>query len=157
MRLEKWALVAEITSGIAIVATLIFLIVEIRANSAAVRATALTSISERTNALLLGAISNPVYLEARSREARGDELSSEAEFVLGSILGLQRKLAEESFIAFADGNLEEEVWLTRVEVALDFLSSEQNRRRWEIRRDMGWYVQDFVEYIDLELSVRYRE
>ena len=157
MKLEKWALIAEITSGVAIVATLIFLIIEIRGNSAAVRATALTSISERTNALLLGAVSNPAYLEARFTEARGEELSSEAEFVLGSILGLQLKLAEESFIAFSDGHLEEEVWLTRVEVALDFLSGEKNRRRWEIRRDMGWYVQDFVDYIDLEISARYGE
>ena len=157
MKLEKWALIAEITSGAAIVATLVFLIVEIRGNSAAVRATALTSISERTQTLIWNNISNPIVLDAYSKEARGDALSTTDEFVLSQALGARMKLAEESYIAFRDGHLEEEIWLTRAELALDLLASEQNRRRWADRRESGWYLQDFVEFVDDELSTRYGE
>jgi len=157
LKLEKWALIAEITSGIAIVATLIFLIVEIRGNSAAVRAAALTSISERTNNLILSVTSNPAFIEAFAKETRGEELSIEDEFVLANTLGANIKLAEESFLAFRDGHLEEEVWLTRAESVLDRMAREQDRTRWAVRRDNGWYVQGFADFIDAELALRYGE
>ena len=38
MKLEKWALIAEIVGGVAIVVTLIALIVELRGNTGAIRA-----------------------------------------------------------------------------------------------------------------------
>ena len=67
------------------------------------------------------------------------------------------KLAEESFIAYRQGNLDQEIWLTRVEVALDNLANDRERARWAVRRETGWYIQDFVDYVDAELSLRYGE
>ncbi len=155
MRLEKWALIAEIISGIAIVVTLIFLIVEIRGNSAAIRAATTTSISDRTQTLILSSMANPALMEASLRDADGDELSALDEALLSQSHAASMKLAEESFIAFRDGNLDPDVWLTRAEIVLDNLASEQERGRWAVRRESGWYVQDFVDYIDAELSMRY--
>ncbi len=43
MKLEKWALIAEIVSGVAVVVTLIFLILGIRENTEVVRASAYAS------------------------------------------------------------------------------------------------------------------
>ena len=39
MKLEKWALIAEIVSSFAVVVTLILLVVELRDNTVALRAT----------------------------------------------------------------------------------------------------------------------
>ncbi len=155
MRLEKWALIAEIISGIAIVVTLIFLIVEISGNSAAIRAATATSISERTQTLILSSLANPALMDASLRDAGGDELSALDEALLSQSHAASMKLAEESFIAFRDGNLDPDVWLTRAEIVLDNLASERERGRWAVRRESGWYVQDFVDYIDAELSMRY--
>lgn len=155
MRLEKWALIAEIISGIAIVVTLIFLIVEIRGNSAAIRAATATSISDRTQTLILSSLANLALMEASLRDADGDELSALDEALLSQSHAASMKLAEESFIAFRDGNLDPDVWLTRAELVLDNLASERERGRWAVRRESGWYVQDFVDYIDGELSMRY--
>ena len=47
MKLEKWALLAEIISGVAIVVTVIILIVEVRGNTTVLRATNRQSIAER--------------------------------------------------------------------------------------------------------------
>ena len=155
MKLEKWALIAEIIGGIAIVVTLMVLIVEIRGNSAAIRAATATSISDRTQTLILSSIANPSLMEARLRDANGDELSALDQMLLNQQHGASMKLAEESFIAFRDGNLDTDVWLTRAEIVLDNLASERERRRWAGRRESGWYIQDFVDYIDAELSMRY--
>jgi len=155
MKLEKWALVAEVIGGMAIVVTLVFLIIEIRGNSAAIRAATATSISDRTQTALLSIMSNPALMEASLRQAHGEELSALDEALLSQRHAANMKLAEESFIAFRDGNLDPEIWLTRAEVVLDNLASEQERTRWAVRRESGWYVQDFVEYIDAELAERY--
>jgi hypothetical protein len=155
LKLEKWALIAEIIGGFAIVVTLIFLIVEIRGNSAAIRAATATSISDRTQALILSSLANPALMEASLRDANGDELSALDEMLLSQSHAARLKLAEESFIAFRGENLDPDVWLTRAEFALDTLASERERSRWAVRRESGWYVQDFVDYIDAELATRY--
>ena len=139
----------------AIVVTLIFLIIEIRGNSAAIRAATATSISDRTQSLLLSTISDPAPREALYRQAQGVELSREDEAILDTLQALNLKLAEESFIAFRAGNLDSEVWLTRAEVVLDRMANEPERNRWADRREQGWYVQDFIDYIDTELALRY--
>jgi hypothetical protein len=155
LKLEKWALIAEIVGAFAIVVTLIFLIVEIRGNSSAIRAATATSIADRTQTLILSSLANRTLMEARLRDANGDELSALDEIFLNQSHGASMKLAEESFIAFRDGNLDPDVWLTRAEIVLDNLASERERGRWAVRRESGWYVQDFVDYIDGELSMRY--
>ena len=154
MRLEKWALLSEIVSGVAVVATLIFLLIEIRGNSEAIRADMQISVSGRTITQIQNAISNPALLEAMAREAQGEELSFIQEHVLNQYFGVRMKLAEESFIVFRDGNLDEEVWLTRAELALDLIANEHDRRRWADRRTSGWYVQGFVDFMDSELAKR---
>ena len=154
-KLSDWASLAEIVSAVAVVATLIFLIIEIRGNSEAIRADMQINVSGRTISQIQNAISNPALLEAIAREARGEELSFIQEHVLSQSFGVRMKLAEESFIVFRDGNLDEEIWLARAELALDLLANEHNRRRWVDRRNSGWYVQGFVDYMDSELAKRY--
>ena len=156
-KLSDWASIAEIVSSVAVVVTLIILIIEIRGNSEAVRADMLANIAGRTHTHILGSISNPALVEALSKEAQGDELSFAEQFILNQAFGAQMKLAEESFIAFRDGHLDEEVWLTRAEVVLDNFAGESDRRRWANRRESGWYVQEFTDYMDSELSKRYGE
>ena len=154
MKLEKWALIAEIAGGLAIVVTLVILIIEIRGNSDAIRAATAAGISERTQTLILAQMSNPAFLEAASREAQGEELSELDESLLNQAQGVRMKLAEESFSAFRAGHLDEEVWQTRAETVLDSLARESERRRWAVRRASGWYVQGFVDFIDSGLSER---
>ena len=76
MKLEKWALIAEIVGGLAIVVTLIVLIAEVRGNTGAVRAQTSYALylqeRERRNRLIenTGGI-----LEIRIRARAGESLS----------------------------------------------------------------------------------
>ena len=49
MKLEKWALIAEIVSGLAVVVTLIFLILGIRENTSVTRASVYSDITDSIN------------------------------------------------------------------------------------------------------------
>jgi hypothetical protein len=156
-RLSNWASIAEIVSGVAVVVSLVVLIVEIRGNTDEVRAAALTNISGRTQELILANMSDPALRAARLKERQGQELSPSDELLLDQALSLQMKYTEESFLAFRDGRLDEEIWQTRANQIVDSLGNENDRRRWDRRKDRGWYVDDFVQWVNSEITTRYGE
>ena len=84
MKLEKWALGAEILGGVAIVVTLIVLIIEIRGNTSAIQAQTINTLvaneRERRGWLFLdeGGISELVF-----RNRTGEPLSEFESFRLG--------------------------------------------------------------------------
>ena len=67
------------------------------------------------------------------------------------------KLAEESFVAYRDQRLDEEIWLTRADFALNTLSRKQARENWESMRPNGVFVQGFIDWFDAALAERYGE
>ena len=151
-KLSDWASLAEIISGVAVVVSLVVLIAEIRGNTDEVRAATLTNLAGRTQTMIMENLSNTAWQEAIIKEAQGEDLSLLEERLLDQALGLRMKYAEESFMAFRDGRLDEEVWQTRANQLLGTLVSENDRRRWSRRRGRGTYVQDFVDWVDSELS-----
>lgn len=158
MNWTKWSSIAEIISSIAILATLMVLILEVRGNTDEIRAASATTVSGRTVDLIYEMNSNPMYVEAFSIFAEGGELTFVQGQVLLSYLGPTLKLTEESFIAYRAGRLSEEVWLTRAKLALDvFSGTEETQREWITKRDSGWYVQDFADWFDAELAKRIEE
>ena len=156
-KLSDWAGLAEIISSIAVVVSLVVLIVEIRGNTDEVRAAAQTNLSGRTQSLIMFNMSNPAWQAASFKENQGEELNPSEEALLGQGLGLRMKYTEESFLAYRNGRLDEEVWQTRAKQTLDALRNENDRRRWARRAESGWYVQGFVDFIDAEISRRYGE
>ncbi len=156
-KLSSWASIAEIVSSVAVIVTLVVLILEIRGNTQEIRAAAITNLSGRTQSLITGAMANPALVEANVREAQGEELSPSDEYLLNQALALRMKYTEESFLAYRAGRLNEDLWLTRANLLLDYLENENNRRRWAARQGRGWYVQSFVDWLNSEISNRYSE
>ena len=108
-KLSDLASLAEIVGSVAVIVTLIVLILEIRGNTEEIRSTALTNLSGRTQTLLMTTIANTALMEANAKEAQGEELSYSEESILDQALALRMKYAEESFMAYRDGRLEDEV------------------------------------------------
>ena len=156
-KLSDLASLAEIVGSVAVIVTLIVLILEIRGNTEEIRSTALTNLSGRTQTLLMTTIANAALMEANAKEAQGEELSYSEESILDQALALRMKYAEESFMAYRDGRLEDEVWRTRANLLLDSLAGEADRRRWASRQGRGWYIQGFVDWVNYGLSERYGE
>ena len=73
--LQKWALIAEIVGGIAVLVTLLFLIVEVRENSAVIRASAYGQTTDMLNDWRLLGASDP-ELTALFREYFNGRMST---------------------------------------------------------------------------------
>ena len=135
MKLEKWALIAEIVSGFAIVLTLIVLIVETRGNTDELRAATLANIAARTQAFPLAVMTNPEFADVFTRLNTGADLSAtDRTHIVGMVI-TATKIAEESFLAFRDGRLDEEIWLTRLAFAVNVVQSELARSIWRNTAD----------------------
>lgn len=154
MKLEKWALIAEIVSGFAIVLTLIVLIVETRGNTDELRAATLANIAARTQVFPLALMTNPEVADVFTRLNSGADVSATDRSQIVGMVFTATKIAEESFLAFRDGRLEEEIWLTRLAFAVTVVQREPARSIWRNVADNGAFVEGFVQAFNRELSKR---
>ena len=154
MKLEKWALGAEIVSGFAIVVTLVILIVELRGNTSALQAASLQALADRTQQMALAVAVDPdlAAIQAKFIGAPSAERMREVAYLVVAL-----KLGEESYLQYQSGVLAEAYWLTRAEFTLSNLGTEYGRDRYYALRDGGVLVEDFVTWLDAELLNRYGE
>ena len=155
MKLEKWALIAEIVGSFAVVVTLIILIVEVRGNTEELRAATLSDLAGRTQEMQLLPTRHPQYADVIARMLAGDELTAAEIIQSESSLVATLKLTEESFIAYRDGRLDEVIWLSRGAVALNLLGTDLNKELYPALRDRGSLVPAFTDWLDAALVERY--
>ena len=144
MNTSKLAEVSEIVSSAAIIITLIALIFEIRANTDETRAATLTNIASRTQAFTIAHMTNPQVEK---------DLSNADSGLVRSLMIASLKVAEESYIAYRDGRLDEDIWETRATLALAAMRSAQAREMWMAGlRYNGTFIREFDEWLDAALK-----
>lgn len=155
MKLEKLALIAEVTSGFAIVATLIVLIVQVRYSTQVTLAANRQSVAGRTEAFLLAQATSPDISRVRVKIRQGMHLSDEEYLTFSAYLAAAVRLAEESYLQYRDGYLEEEYWVSRGRNLVDSrLDSEVARETWRNWVEMGWFDPGFTRWVDDALIER---
>jgi len=156
MKLREYALIAEIVSGVAIVVTLIFLIVELNANTDATLAANRQSLASRAEALLLAQATSPDIARLVIK-ARGDEKFTEEErYQFGGHIGGYLRLAEEAYLQFLDGHLDSEYWQTRAEnLVSSRLDSHLARELWFEWERQGWFTPEFTGWLNNVLEEKY--
>jgi len=110
MKLERWALIAEIVSGLAIVTTLIVLIVETQANTEAIQISNRQSLAERGEQYMLARLTSPELATIVEKRSRGEALSVAELWIYRGYLGAVMRVTEESFLLYEDGRLDEAYW-----------------------------------------------
>ena len=144
MKLEKWALVAEIISSSAIVLTLILLVLELRDNTLAVNASTRQSIAQRTEMIALATATTPSLGQALAAANRSDVLPTTGANAFHT--ALMRNL-EEAYLQWQDGRLDEGYFTRRAAAALmGPLSSDFFANR--LRRDRDFFDPSFIAWID---------
>lgn len=158
MKLEKWAMIAEIVSGVAIVVSLIFLILEIRENTDATRASTRESITERVERLTLTVATNPGLAGILARDEGFARLGAAGEFTPAETMQLRGFLTalmrntEEAFLQMKEGRLEESYFRGRLAGMVLMVSFGAGRELYESQR--GDYDDEFQELIDREIAIR---
>ena len=109
VNLQRYALIAEIVGGLAVVITLIFLILEIRANTEAVRINSYDQLVKDVAAWRLNLANNPHLLDVISRSGVEPISESESLPVRSAFISLFQTY-ERAFIQFESGYLTELMW-----------------------------------------------
>ena len=106
MRLEKWALIAEILGAASIVSTLVILIFQVGENTAAIQAASLQSVATRIEERTMSVATNPQLADLIFRANKGGDIELESgegrqlAFYYSSLLsGI-----EEAYLQFRAGN-----------------------------------------------------
>jgi hypothetical protein len=112
MKMSEYAQLAEITSGIAIVVTLILLILEIQGNTDATNAATYDSLIADLANYQTQSLSNRELWEAQylARSGSLDTLSPQQLDLLATSAVIEHKHYERAFIQWQRGNLQGEGW-----------------------------------------------
>lgn len=148
MRLEKWALVAEIVGSAAVVVTLIFLIIEVRGNTEASLAANRQSLAGRTEMLLMAHATSPTLAEVIDKAHQEAPLSRAEQDMYGVYVAARLRNAEEAYLQFLDGQLSEQYFVTRGVSAVRTLDNSYALERWSLWKDQGFFTTEFSDWLD---------
>jgi hypothetical protein len=159
MKLEKYAALAEIVTGIAVVLTLVILIFEVRTNTAAILAGNRQSIAQRGQELAMWHAGPDIAQVTHKLYGGGwkEEATSLEDQQASSIITANLRLAEEAYFQYRDGLLGDEYWEARSRLALIWLRNQEARDIYARQRDLGWYASPFADWLDRALEERYVE
>lgn len=156
MKLEKWALIAEIISALAIVLSLIFVGLQVRqgteetaANSRALEATVRESMLNMDVSLFLAALPYEGFVPT------GEPTTPEEIRKFGIYGAINHRSRENYWNQFSNGMLDEATYLSYREPFLQLLEdSDFYLSMW--KADTQWLVPGFVAEINEELTRRGR-
>ena len=133
MTLENWAYVSQIAGALAVVASLIYLALQVRHSNVLSRAQARQSMMELTQDQLLLQVSDPtIWLGVFSEEPR----SLEEKIKVNMWLTLFMRQREYEWFTFGEGIMDSKMFHAYAGVIAVILGTERNRRWWDLRKEI---------------------
>ena len=157
MKLKQYALIAEIISGVAIVVSLVFLIVEIRSATNAIQSSNRQSIAERWEAITLERAGNLELTRILAKVGEESELTREENLMFRSYLGAIRTNLEEVFLLYRDGDLDQEYFEARSSGELGplFFGNTAAQEAFSVWKSVDLMTDAFESWMEQELVDRY--
>ena len=148
LRLSDWASVAEVIGAAAVVISLIYVGVQINANTAEVRAANRQQLVNRSFDATGNAATNPDLAIALTKAADGtpltdQELAQYRYFVRGMIYDIQ-----EAYLLHSEGRLDDSYWQTRAAIFLTYIKTAPAREVYDRDKKLGVLHGDFVVWAD---------
>jgi hypothetical protein len=155
VKLERYALVAEIVGGIAIVISLAILIVEVRGNTQAIRNANRQSLATRAQDMALILAADPDIADSLKQAVSANEMDQASLARATNFMMANLRIAEEAYYLYREGELDEDYWRTRAAVVLDALRSQALRDQYTSFKDRGFFTPDFTAWLDRVLAETY--
>lgn len=152
--LQEWSAIAEILSSIAVLATLVFFVIEIRQTNDAVRANTYQGMAAMTVDFNAQFFENPEVADFIARSAAADyELTPGEAIRLRAMISAQYRMTDNIYFQYKVGTISRE----RMESLLHPLVLNLRRRgkmraEWENGEDRLLLDPGVVEYIDSKIS-----
>jgi hypothetical protein len=149
--LEQLGNLGDLIGGIAVVASLLYVAVQLRQNTRITRSAVRQSIAARASDLQLSVAQNNDILAAVAKLFQGKEMSPEESIRLHFFLGGLFRATEEAFLQHREGFLEDEYWNTRARLMINYLRYPGMFEAWK-ERLRSVYHPAFVEWIEREFT-----
>ena len=147
MTLEQWALVAQIVSAIAVIASLIFVGFQLRRATSAIRATSSQAHWGLYTDLVRSIIDNADFARTWSVGLTDPEALPQEEWVrFVAYASALFRMYESSRVQWLNGRLDEEHWHTIERQATDFGHLPGLQKAWELRGH--WFSPEFRAWFD---------
>ena len=149
MTLEQWAFVSQIVGALAVVASLIYLALQVRHSNTLSRIQARQSMMELTQDQLLLQVSDPtIWLGVFNQEPR----SLEERIKVNMWLTLFMRQREYEWLTHSEGIIDPKMFRAYAGVIAVILGTERNRRWWSLRRQIKEFDPAFMDYVDALLA-----
>jgi hypothetical protein len=145
MTLEQWALIAQIISAVAVIASLLFVGIQLKQATSAIRATSSQAHSALYTDLVRSIIDNDDFARIWTIGlTRPKELSEEEWVRFVAYASALFRLYESSRVQWLNGRLDEEHWHTIERQAADFGHLPGLQIAWDLRGH--WFSAEFRDW-----------
>lgn len=147
MTLEQWSFVAQIISAAAVIASLIFVGIQLRRATDAIRAASSDAYSGAYTHFVQGIVENADVAEIWTRGLKDPRALTEVEWVrFVAYASAQFRLYDSSRVQWLRGRLDTEHWYAVERHALSFGNQPGMAAAWKLRRD--WHSPEFRAWFD---------
>ena len=153
MNLQKWALIAEILGGVAVIASLGFVGYQLQQsneqtalNTRALELAAYQQLIERISDFNLITIQSPELRVAREKIRSGAEFSSDEAGVLNAFLYLAYRNGDLAFLQYEQGIIDEQQLRSGLGLLINFLELPLIQKHWEGAQQ--GFVDSYRDYIN---------
>ena len=145
--LNELGSLGEFVGAIAVVASLIYVGIQLRQNTAAIRITTAQAFTDTWNNYISTLNLSPPLADILFRGLSGTSHLKDAEVVqFYAFLSQAFTTYQSFFIQRQKGVVDEGYWTSYVQAIYDLMSSQGVREYWEFRHH--WYTQEFQDYVN---------
>lgn len=153
LSLTDWSQIAEIIGAVAIIASLVFVGMQVRQNTSAIQSSAAQSVHENFTAFYLAAQNEPTLLAVSTKGMRDYSsltTTEKAQFIAMFMTFCSH--TQNAFYKWREGSLAPELWKSWEFVSMNFFSTQGGAAFWEER---GYMFGDaFQLYVKDDLMKR---
>ena len=156
MDLKKWALLAEVLGGIAVVISLIFVGLQVQQsneqaalNTDALRLTAYAQLIDGISDFNIQTLQNAELRAVRNKLEAGaqiDELDPDEQQIIKAFLYLAYRNGDLAYMQYSQGIIDEERLLSGMGLLVDYLAMPTVRTHWDQAKQ--GFVAEYRNYID---------
>ena len=148
MKLDNWVGIAEITSAIAVVISLIYVGVELNQNTDEVRAANRQELINRAHLATLTYSSNPSFANLLAKIQSEEPISQSDRIQYGYAVRAVLYDSQEAYLLFLEGRLDSGYWNTRKQLVALYLGTPLAREIYQQDRDQGLLHTRFTKMLD---------
>jgi hypothetical protein len=148
LSLSEWANLAEVVGATAVVVSLIFVGVQVRANTAEIRATNRQQLVGRAHEATRSFAQDPGLSAVLAKVDNAEPLSDAEAIQYGYLIRATLYDVQEAFVLNREGRLDDAYWATRAAVVRAYLAQPLARQVYERDKDQGTLIPDFTEWLD---------